>query len=350
MNQTQLPNSRRPKVKAPPSELERKVTLLIANLVIVEIIGVIDYLLGYELSIAVIYVIPVAVVCWGISKNVGILVSVISAATMYLADELARPAYIPPLYPVWKGSASLCFLLLVAWLVAGHKEEVERREGLMGQLREAAIVEERNRMASEIHDTLAQGFTGVSVQLEAAEDVLNVSPEEARGHIARARKLARESLAEARRSVWALRAPELDAEGLVAAVGQFIGRISAGTSITVEPSVRGTPQPLPSQVEMDLLRICQEAMVNALRHADPSKIQIQLIYEPSKVELRVLDNGQGFDPRAPKNTHGFGLTNMRERAQRLGGQFTVESEPGRGTRIIVAVGAPAQGWEAYARG
>jgi signal transduction histidine kinase len=308
----------------------------------VGIIAVFDYLLGHELSLAVFYAIPVAVVSWELGKNAGILVSVVSAAAVYLADEMARPAIVHPLYPVWEGIASLSTLLLIAWLVATRKQEVERRERLMAQFRESAIVEERNRMACEIHDTLAQGFTGISIQLEAAADILTASPEEARGHIERAHNLARESLGEARRSVWALRPTLLEGEGLVAAVGQFIERIAAGTSIRIEPSVQGTPQPLPSQTEMHLLRICQEATVNALRHADASKIQILLIYGPSKVELCVLDNGRGFDPRACKNDHGFGLTSMRERAERIGAQLTIRSEPGVGTRVVATVPAPVR--------
>lgn len=327
------------------SAVQRPAILLLVNLVMVGIIGVINYLLGFELSMAAFYVIPVSLVSWGLGRNAGLFVSGVSAGAVFLANAMTRPLAVNPIFPAWKGGESLCFFLIITWLVAGRKQEHEKREKLMTQLQESAILEERNRMAGEIHDTLAQGFTGIVIQLEAAEDVLLDNAEAARGHINRARKLARESLTEARRSVRALRAPELSGGGLTGAVKQFIERTTAGTSTVVESAIQGKPYPLPMEVDFGLLRICQEAVVNALRHAEGSKIHIELIYEPTSVRLSVQDNGQGFDTRLSEVGSGFGLIGMRERATRIGVRLEVRSQPGAGTCVVAEFHSPAPGKE-----
>jgi signal transduction histidine kinase len=227
------------------SPQSRRAILLSANLVMVGLIGVIDYLLGYEFSLAIFYVLPVALVSWEVGKDAGILVSVLSGAVIIIVMEIERPPLVHPLMPVWKGGASLVFLILIAWLLAAHKRSEETRRQLLMQLQDSAVAEERNRIAREIHDTLAQGFTGISIQLEAAKDTLTADPEDARGHIERARQVARESLAEARRSVWALRPPELDGVGLVGALREFTARVGVGGATAVEFSLKGEPYLLP---------------------------------------------------------------------------------------------------------
>jgi signal transduction histidine kinase len=299
----------------------------------VGIIGVIDYLLGFQLSMAGFYVIPVGLVSWRVGKNAGILFSILSAMGLYVVYSLTRPLGVSAIFPVWKAGEGLVFFLIISWLVAGRRQEQEKREKLMAQLQESAILEERNRMAGEIHDTLAQGFTGIVVQLEAAEDILAEDAEVAKGHLDRARKLARQSLADARRSVLALRAPELKAGGLSSAVNQFIEQVAGGTSTRVESAIQGAPYALPTEVEYGLLRICQEAVVNALRHAKAGKIHIELIYEPVGLRLTVEDDGQGFDPRLSEVGGGFGLVGMQERARRIGVNLEVRSQPGAGTCI-----------------
>jgi len=317
------------------------VTFLLIGLVMVGIVGVIDYLLGFQLSMAGLYVIPVGLVSWELGKRAGSLISALCAVGVYVANTLTRPQGVSVVYPVWKSGESLVFFLIITWLVAGRRQEQERREKLMRQLRESAILEERNRMAGEIHDTLAQGFTGIVVQLEAAEDVLAEDAEAAKGHIDRARNLARQSLADARRSVTALRAPELKAGGLGSGVRQFIDQIGIGTSISVQPEIQGTPYALPMEVEYGLLRICQEAVINAIRHAQAGKIHIALNYEPSVVRLSVQDDGQGFDTHLSDVAGGFGLIGMRERAERIGVKLEVRSQPGAGTCIVAEIPAPA---------
>ncbi|MEE8200305.1 MAG: PAS domain S-box protein [Candidatus Acidoferrales bacterium] len=227
----------------------------------------------------------------------------------------------------------------LAQVLANHVTLALQLTQLAEERRQSAILQERNRIAGEIHDTLAQGFTGIVIQLEAAEDVLPESPEEVRTHIIQARSLARESLAEARRSVWALRPQALEEGDLASAFMYLANQLTAGTLIQVEFSLRGTPCPLPLSIEHDLLRIGQEALTNALRYAQVTKVRMELRFEPQQVRLCVYDDGRGFDPSQP-TAHGFGLTCMRARAERIGAQLQVDSRPRKGTRITVTVPSP----------
>jgi signal transduction histidine kinase len=215
-------------------------------------------------------------------------------------------------------------------------ERKRAERAVMAHLKEAAIVEERNRIAGEIHDILAQDFVGILLQLEAARELNGSNPKEVATRIQLAEAVARSGLAEARRSVWALCPPELDAEGLVGAVQSFLSRVAVGNPTAVGFSLRGEPYPLPNDRALGLLRICQEAVVNALRHAQASKIRVQLTYGPSGVDLCVHDNGRGFDPKAHAGGKGFGLISMRERAERIGARIEISGEPGQGTRLTVA--------------
>jgi two-component system sensor histidine kinase UhpB len=232
---------------------------------------------------------------------------------------------------------------LILAILRDVSDRKRAEEAMMAQFKESVIAEERNRMAREIHDTLAQGFAGVIFQLESARDLNAESPEEANKYMERAEALARTNLAQARSSVWALRPPELDAKGLAGAIQVFIDRIAAGSSTRVEFSILGKPRPLTNLASIELLRICQEAVLNALRHAQSSLIHVQITYQPSDVTLCVHDNGRGLDLLAAKTARGFGLTSMRERAERTGAQLTIVGKPGEGTRItVVAPSAPAE--------
>jgi signal transduction histidine kinase len=217
---------------------------------------------------------------------------------------------------------------------------------LAAQAQQSAVLEERNRMAREIHDNLAQGFTGVVVQLEGAENVLIKAPEKARAHIDLARQLARESLLEARRSVRALRPQALEAGNLAFALARLAERMSEDTPVQVSFQVRGTSILLPPDMESGLLRIAQEALTNVLKHAYATSVWLELIYEPEEIWLSVQDNGQGFDLKKQHNIKngkgeisrgGFGLISMRERTERIGGRLTLNSCLGQGTNVSVAV-------------
>ncbi len=210
---------------------------------------------------------------------------------------------------------------------------------LSQESRESAVLAERNRMARDIHDTLAQGFTGIIVQLEAAEDAtLRGLGGEADRHIRRAIDLARDSLREARRSVGALRPTALETGTLCNALQEMLERMLAGTGLGLDFAIKGTPFVLPADWENDLLRIGQEVLTNVLRHARASRLQAMLTFAADSVHLELHDDGVGFDPAARKD--GFGLRGIHERASNMGGALTIRSRPGDGTRIAIAVPLP----------
>lgn len=207
------------------------------------------------------------------------------------------------------------------------------------ETRKATLVQERNRMARDIHDTLAQGFTGVIVQLEAAKDVIaSGQRDKADGHIDRAMELARSMLAEARRSVHALRPASLEVGGLRGAFESLLHRMTDGTGIQATFDLRGRARHLPLDWEDALLRAGQESLTNALRHAETRRFSALLAFEPTVVELTLTDDGHGFDPTAPNEGHG--LRGMRERAERLGGELIVRSTIGVGTQITFRLHNP----------
>jgi signal transduction histidine kinase len=202
------------------------------------------------------------------------------------------------------------------------------------QTRQAAILEERNRMARDVHDTLAQGFAGVIIQLDTAVDALrDEEPEAAAKHIRRARELARESLAEARRSVHALRPQALEKADFADALKAIITNTTAGTSLQSDFQLRGEPRKLQSSVEENLLHIGQEALTNALKHACATTFQARLSFDSDAVRLELRDNGKGFISDSV-NGDGIGLIGMKERAEQIGATLAITSEPGAGTTII----------------
>lgn len=203
------------------------------------------------------------------------------------------------------------------------------------------LLQERNRMAQEIHDTLAQGFAGIVLQLEAAEDALAENPDEARSHIVRARDLARENLAQARRSVWALRPQRLE-HGLPAAIQTLAEQLTQGTMIRAEFVIKGKPRPLQAEAENNFMRITQEALTNVLKHAGATRIRVEMSFGKRQIKVSVQDDGTGFNPRFPIACQGFGLISMRERAERMGGSLRIRSRAGDGTRIEVVVPAPGK--------
>ena len=209
---------------------------------------------------------------------------------------------------------------------------------LSAQSRHAAVLDERNRMARDMHDTLAQGFTGVIVQLEAAEDATSRDlHDEAGKHLVRARDLARDSLKEARRSVQALRPQALDDIGLGHALESLFKKMTQGTGLTPAFEVLGRPRPLPLDWEENVFRIGQEVLTNTIRHANASRLTARLIFAPDEVRLDMLDDGRGFDPS--RIGKGYGLLGIKERVQAMGGHLTVRSADGDGTTIIVTLPA-----------
>jgi len=222
----------------------------------------------------------------------------------------------------------------LAQALAHHVMLATHGQELVEQQREAAILKERTRMARDIHDTLAQGFTGVILQMEAAEEALmEEDPENAVRHVRRARKLARESLGEARRSVHALRPQALEKAGFADALKAIIKNTTVGTSLRSEFQLQGEPRELGPDVEENLLHIGQEALTNALRHARATKFQAQLSFGSEAVRLELSDNGDGFAIDGV-NGDGLGLIGMKERAEQIGATVEVSTKPGAGTRIV----------------
>ncbi|GAA3628310.1 hypothetical protein GCM10022419_136500 [Nonomuraea rosea] len=202
------------------------------------------------------------------------------------------------------------------------------------QSRAVGTLEERARLAREIHDTLAQGFSGIIAQLEAAEQGIDDS-DAVRKRISLAKQLARDSLNEARRSVDALRPEPLERAELHQALAAVAERWSAATAVSVAVSVDGEPRRLPVEMETTVLRAAQEALANVARHARAGRVALTLSYMDEEVTLDVLDDGMGFDPAAAGG--GYGLVAMHERASRSGGTVTVESAPGEGTALCVSI-------------
>ncbi|GAA4231657.1 signal transduction histidine kinase [Streptosporangium album] len=211
---------------------------------------------------------------------------------------------------------------------------------LLTRAREAGALGERQRMAREIHDTIAQGLTAVLTQLEAADSMVEDVPA-VRSRLNTVRTLARDSLNEARRSVQALRPAPLDDAQLAAALHDIATKWSQTTGTPASVSVTGDPRPLHVEVEITLLRVAQEALTNVGKHASATRVGLTLSYMEDVVALDVRDDGSGFTPEATgsSNAGGFGLIAMRQRVTRLAGAFAIETAPGQGTGISATVPA-----------
>jgi signal transduction histidine kinase len=217
---------------------------------------------------------------------------------------------------------------------------------LLAQAREAGVLDERARMAREIHDTIAQGLTGIVTQLEAAEQSRE-RPEDRDRHLDNAKRLARESLAEARRSVEASMPAALESATLQVALTDVAREWSELNGIPVDVAANGESIPLHPEIEVALLRTAQEALANVARHASASRAWITLSFMGDVVTLDVRDDGVGFtvpegEVTASAQT-GFGLSGMRQRVARVAGSLAIESEPGSGTAVSARVPAIAAG-------
>ena len=202
------------------------------------------------------------------------------------------------------------------------------------QSQRAAVFEERNRMARDIHDTLAQGFTGVIVQLEAAEDAIACgSRKDADKHLHRAGELARRSLSEARRSVHALRPQALQEQNFWGALKGTIKNTTAGTALHTTFEAKGKLPELPQPWQENLLHIGQEALTNTLKYAHARNFKTRLTYKAKKLRLELRDDGDGF--KAKDRHDGVGLRGMRERVEQMGGELEITSSRGKGTKITV---------------
>ncbi|MEI7032584.1 sensor histidine kinase [Streptomyces pratensis] len=229
-------------------------------------------------------------------------------------------------------------------------ELVATRAELAAAERTAGALAERERLAREIHDTLAQGLSSIQLLLRAAERSLPEG-DPATGHVRAAREAAQANLAEARSFVRALAPPDLEDGSLAAALERLCARTSA-PGLAVRFAVSGVPVELPTPYEVALLRTAQSALANTERHARAGRVEVTLSFMDTAVALDVVDDGRGFDPaRAPgagRGDGGFGLPAMRSRAGALGGVLSVESAPGQGTAVAVTLPLPAADRESAA--
>jgi signal transduction histidine kinase len=240
----------------------------------------------------------------------------------------------------------LAFSIVLGTWVSKIIEQSRERAQLIGRLEaaqaelaevshQAGTLAERQRLAGEIHDTIAQGLTSIVMLLQAADTEIDSDPPEARRHLGLAAQTAREGLAEARAMVATLTPAHLEGAPLHEALGRLTDRIGAELAIASRFEVCGPPRPLPATAEVVLLRAAQEALANVRKHARAADVLVILSYEPHTVRLDVRDDGAGFDP--DRVNGGYGLRGMRSRILQVGGSLLVRARPGVGTSLSVEV-------------
>jgi signal transduction histidine kinase len=237
---------------------------------------------------------------------------------------------VPPRFyqTLWFSTSVIGLFALGA--VGLHRMRMRRVEA-----RFAVVMKERNRIAREIHDTLAQGLVGIGLHLSAMRQDDAVADRER--HVETARRLVETSLTEARRSVWDLHPQYLDQGDLIAGLSRMAADIGEAATVVTSVRTSGTPRELGADVERNVFRVAQEAVANAIRHGEAHHIDIEVVFDAADVRLRVTDDGRGFDPTAVGASDGFGLTSMSERAAQIGGTLHVESRPAAGTSITMIV-------------
>ncbi len=273
-----------------------------------------------------------------------VLTGLMTALTVADTGQLPWLTVILAALSVMVGSGTVLFIDAIM-------RESEQRHRLIAELeatqrelaaaeREAGVLEERQRLAREIHDTLAQGFTSIVMLLEAAEAEIGSDQTAAARHLDQARRTARESLGEARGVMWALQPEALERTSLPQAIGRIAEQLREETGVA-SSMVSGTPGQLPRQAETALLRAAQEGLANVRKHAGAKEVVLTLSYVADRVILDIRDDGSGFDLAAladgARNGTGLGLPGMRARMEELGGTLTVESAPGQGTSLAAAV-------------
>ena len=231
----------------------------------------------------------------------------------------------------------------VSWLM---KRQREQRQSLaaanqrLGQYaatsEQLAVSQERNRLARDLHDTLAHSLSGVSVQLEAVQALWDVNADAARKMLDQATANTRSGLSEARRALHALRAKPLEDLGLALAVSTLAESVAARSGLALDLDVPHHLDQLAPEVEQCLYRVAQEALANVARHADARSLSVALVRANGRVTLTIADDGRGFDLAAVEGAH-FGLQGLRERAEMVGGMLQVSSRMDQGTCIQLEI-------------
>lgn len=238
----------------------------------------------------------------------------------------------------------VCFMGLIllaglAWVFMLDRRVRQQTRIIQQKVRREGVLEERDRIAREFHDTLEQELAAINIQLGAVEAQFRQSPGVAFQQLELARNMTRHSLSEARRSVWDLRSHLLENSSLANALQEMAAPLSTNSSVKIAIQSLGTPEKLPALIEHNLLRIAQEALSNAFKHSGAKRVDVSLNYKTDRVQLGIRDDGAGFDTKtaATASCGHFGLLNMRERAEKIGAHFSLTTQPGKGTEIIVTV-------------
>ena len=313
------------------------------------LVGHSSYFIAFAVTcfVQALYLLPPLPALLGVALASFIVFVVPAGLRVHSAEQVFRDILLVGLETLVVGGLGVMGFMVRAErerLVVELRQALAENAGLEAQLlaraREAGVRDERGRMAREIHDTLAQGLTGIVTQLEAAQQAGERSP-----HVAEACALARESLAEARRSVQALRPGALERSRLPDAIADMARRWSEASSVDLSFDVTGEPRPLLAELEVTLFRVAQEALTNAARHARASRVGLTLSYMEDLVLLDVRDDGAGFVPaptdgrRDSVGGHEFGLQAMAQRLRQVGGELEIESAPGQGTAVNARVPA-----------
>jgi signal transduction histidine kinase len=251
---------------------------------------------------------------------------------------LHAPSWWTVRHTLWVlGGAIGALMLVTAWIVVLGRRLREQMDLIRQKIRSGAVLQERNRIARELHDNLEQELAGITMQLDLAVDCFQQAPNVAREALETARNMSRHSMVDARRSVWDLRCDLLEQGDLVSALRQTVQPPVTRGGVKVDVSVTGDPVRLPAPVEMNLLRIGQEAVANAIKHGRPRVVNARLQFDENKVRLSISDDGRGFHPQEGAPSGHFGLLDMQERARSMGSVLHVHSEPERGTTVMVEI-------------
>lgn len=251
----------------------------------------------------------------------------------------ARPPWWNERHALWVlGGVGVVAVLIAAWALALQFIVARQSRMIQQQAQQHATLEERQRIARDLHDTLEQELVGVNMLLDSTFKKLNGGHSEATETLDLARRLLRRAREDSRSTIRELRSVALEQRGLPAAMEELLKPLATAAGADFRVVVNGTPFRLAGTMESNFLRLAQEAVANAGKHSQAKNIDLRLDYEPERVCLEIRDDGRGFDLEAASAEPGhFGLSGMRERAEKLGGQLRIESEPGRGTRVFLEI-------------
>jgi signal transduction histidine kinase len=237
---------------------------------------------------------------------------------------------------------ALAVVILLALVIVSisARRQIAQREGArkLAEVEFAAMLAERNRLARELHDTIAQELNAVSMQMELAKNSAKTGTiDDVMPHLATAHGIVRDCLAETRESIWDMRSHILEKTDLLGALRSVAEQMSAGRGCTINAQVHGKSRRLAPMIENNLLRIGQEAVSNALKHAQARLIDLEISFEASRVWLIVRDDGRGFNPDAKRADGHFGLRGMKERVEQMNGELSIRRAESGGTCVEVTV-------------